>query len=401
MKVVVYLEWKEKCFRVNESDLGYLRSLLPKRAKLVRVKSDAAFKRELKDATHVITWHFKREWYALAPRLKLLATPAAGKELIELPGPALVSHSRYNDRAPAASLRKHCTPGDPRGFLHFGHFHGEIMAENVAAFLLAFARGFFTLGDLRNGTGSPDNGVGAPPHQKVVHTWPRAWLSRQRVFTLAGTRAVIAGYGKVGRAIGAKLAALGVEVVGLSHADCDALVLASRSRYNDRMSADSLPHCMPSDPRGLSVDSLPHCTPSDPRGLFASLRSADFFILALPSTTGTDDFLDARLLAKLPRRCCVVNVGRGNAIDERALVAALRRGRLAGAYLDVLKYEPSGTVPLFKGADVDLAERWTEVPNLFVTPHSSAFSADYLRRCFSELHADGCLTTNYQLPTTN
>ena len=381
LKVVIYLEWKERCFRVNESDLGYLRSLLPKRAKLVRVKSDAAFKRELKDATHVITWHFKREWYALAPHLKLLATPAAGKELIELPGPSLVGHSRYNDRTPAASLRKHCTPSDPRGILHFGHFHGEIMAENVAAFLLAFARGFFTLGDLRNGTGSPDNGVGAPPppHQKVVHTWPRAWLSRQRVFTLAGTRAVIAGYGKVGRAIGAKLAALGVEVVGLSHADCDALVLASRSQYNDCEPAASL---------------RKHCTPSDPRGLFASLRSADFFILALPSTTGTDDFLDARLLAKLPRRCCVVNVGRGNAIDERALVAALRRGRLAGAYLDVLKYEPSGTVPLFKGADVDLAARWPEVPNLFVTPHSSAFAADYLRRSFDELHRDGCLTAD-------
>ena len=332
MTVLVYLRWPEACFRANRSDLDFLRSLLPPSAKVTEAKSERGFLKALPEATHVITWRFRREWYALAPKLRLLATPAAGKELIDPP---------LSNLQPSTFNLSH---QPPTFNLHFGHYHGEIMAENVAAFCLAFSRGFFSL-------------AGAPS------AWPRAWLSHRRVFTLAGTKAVIAGYGNVGRAIGAKLAALGVEVHGLTHAECD--------RLFTRGTECRVHGC------GAHVG--------------AARSAADWFILALPSTTGTDDFLDAKLISKLPRRCVVINVGRGNAIDEAALVAALRRRRLAGAYLDVLKAEPSGTVPLFKGAETELAERWREVPNLFVTPHSSAFSADYLQRAFAELAADGCL----------
>lgn len=278
--------------------LRYLKSAVPKGGRVIRARSEAAFLRALPKATHAIVWNFKPEWFAKAPQLRVLATPAAGQELVPTKGPKGVK-------------------------IHFGHFHGGIMAESVAAFVLAWARGFFR----------PELKKGA---------WPRTALS-DKLYDVAGSKAVIAGYGNVGRAIGAKLSALGVEVCGVT-----------------RKNAKSLPE--------LAQD-------------------ADWFILALPSTTGTDNFLSAALMRKLPRKCVVINVGRGNAIDEKALYAALKEHRLAGAYLDVRKHEPSGTVPEF-GANVrGLDALWSCV----ITPHASAFSPRYVKLCFKELKDDGCL----------
>jgi phosphoglycerate dehydrogenase-like enzyme len=170
-----------------------------------------------------------------------------------------------------------------------------------------------------------------------------------RCRTLAGTRAVIAGYGRIGRAIGRKLEALGVSVEGFTRAN---------------------------------VASLP-----------AAAHTADWFVMALPSDTGTDGFLSRRLLAKLPRRCCVVNVGRGNAIDEEALLAGLRSGRIAGAYLDVFQGERTmrrGSVQAPRDEGPVLSLRASErPPNLFVMPHAAAFSPDYLVECFRELKREG------------
>ena len=298
MKIVVFLEWKEKCFRTDPEALRYLRTLVGADAEIVRARSEWAFLRELPSATHAIVWHFKSEWFALAKRLEVLATPAAGRELVPEKGPAGVR-------------------------IHFGHYHGEIMAENVAAYALGVCRGFFLE--------KPD-------------AWPRAWMS-DRCRTLAGTKAVIVGRGGVGRAIAGKLAALGVKILTYG-----------------RDNAHEVPE---------------------------AAKTADWLVLALPSTTGTDDFLDAGLLAKLPRRAHVVNVGRGNAVDEVSLVEALKGGKIAGAYLDVVKLEPSGTVPEFKGASPDILAG--TVPGLVVTPHSSAFAPDYIQRCFKELKDEGLI----------
>ena len=71
---------------------------------------------------------------------------------------------------------------------------------------------------------------------------------------------------------------------------------------------------------------------------------------------------------------CVYNLGRGNAIDGAALCAALERGQLAGAFLDVVHEEPlPASSPL-----------WT-APNLYLTPHASAISSEYLDLYFEEL----------------
>jgi len=68
-------------------------------------------------------------------------------------------------------------------------------------------------------------------------------------------------------------------------------------------------------------------------------------------------------LTFLPPQAHVLNVARGEVIDEPALIDALRGGRLAGAYLDVFDFEP---LP----ADSAL---W-DLPNVIVTPHSAGFS---------------------------
>ena len=281
--------------------LRFLEGAVRGRGRVVRVKSERAFLRALPNATHAITWHFKEEWFAKAPRLKVLATPAAGQEFVPTTGPKGVK-------------------------IHFGHYHGKIMSESVAAFVLAWAHGFFAV---RNAPASSGK-------------WPRNWLS-DKCFDVAGTKAVVVGYGHVGRAIGAKLESLGVEVEGFS-----------RSNIGN---------------------------------LAKSAGTANWLILALPSTTGTDDFLDAKLIRRLPRSCVVINVGRGNAVDEKALYKALKAKRLAGAYLDVRKHEPSATVLEHAGYVKGLAD----LPNCVSMPHASAFSPRYLRMCFEELKDDGCL----------
>ena len=320
---LLWLEWPEKCFRVDAEALRALKGLVPKGSRVLRTRSEAAFLRALPKATHAITWQFKAEWFAKAPKLKVLATPAAGQEFVPTKGPKGVK-------------------------IHFGHYHGQIMSESVAAFVLAWAHGFFAVRQ-------------APKSCKV---WPRTWLS-DKCTEVAGTRAVILGYGHVGRAIGAKLAALGVDVYGIT-------------RHGVYRQAEKR------GGGGQRIIKIPLSTSTSSLDLF---READWLILALPSTTGTDNFLNAALLRKLPRKCVVINVGRGNAVDEKALCKALKTKRLAGAYLDVRKHEPSATVLEAPGYVKGLAD----LPNCIIMPHASAFSPRYLIHCFEELKDDGCL----------
>ena len=308
-RYLIWLDWPEKCFRAQPSDIAYFKSLVPSDGEVVRVRSERAFLRELPGATHAVTWDFKPQWFAVAKRLRALATPAAGREFVPEHGPAGVK-------------------------IHFGHFHGPIIAESVAAFVLAWSRGFFAA-------------------ERHDGEWPRTWLS-DKCRSVAGTKAVVVGYGHVGRAIGDKLESLGVEVTGVTR------------------------HGVFSGSRLISK------TGGRAAGAFAS---ADWCILALPSTTGTDDWLDAGLIARLPRRCVVVNVGRGNAIDEKALFSALKSRRIAGAYLDVRRHEPSATVLETPGFVPGL----NALPNCVVMPHSSAFDERYMRMCFDELKKDGVL----------
>ena len=93
--------------------------------------------------------------------------------------------------------------------------------------------------------------------------------------------------------------------------------------------------------------------------LDAALPEADLVILSLPGTAETAHVLDRRRLSRLPDGALLVNVGRGVAVDQAALEAELRAGRLYAA-LDVFEREP---IP----ADASL---W-QCPNLLITPHAA------------------------------
>lgn len=98
--------------------------------------------------------------------------------------------------------------------------------------------------------------------------------------------------------------------------------------------------------------------------LDAHLPRADWLVLACPLTPLTLGLMDARRLALLPVGAHLLNVARGEVVIEADLIAALRAGRLAGAYLDVFETEPLA----------DESPLW-DFPRVIVSPHSAGHSS--------------------------
>jgi phosphoglycerate dehydrogenase-like enzyme len=90
-------------------------------------------------------------------------------------------------------------------------------------------------------------------------------------------------------------------------------------------------------------------------------KDLDYLVSVLPNTQGTHKIVNAELLAALPSHALFINVGRGSAVDESALLNALNQNKLAGAVLDVFEQEPLPKDHPF----------WT-TPNLLMTFHTSA-----------------------------
>lgn len=93
------------------------------------------------------------------------------------------------------------------------------------------------------------------------------------------------------------------------------------------------------------------------------LGACDYVIGILPDVPATTDLLDATTLSFLKSSALLINVGRGNLIDEEALVAALNEDKLAAAVIDVFKNEPLA----------EASPLW-DTPNLSVTCHTAAVS---------------------------
>jgi len=98
-----------------------------------------------------------------------------------------------------------------------------------------------------------------------------------------------------------------------------------------------------------------------PPGDLDAVGRADVIVLAAPATTETHHLVDERFLAAVKSGALLVNVARGALVDESALVAALDRGQLGGAVLDVTEQEP---LPPDDGL-------WAH-PRVLVSPHTSA-----------------------------
>jgi phosphoglycerate dehydrogenase-like enzyme len=161
------------------------------------------------------------------------------------------------------------------------------------------------------------------------HAWePR--LGEHSPRDLAGQTAVIVGLGPIGRTVAMLLKALGLSTVGA------------------RRSAEPVPSC----DRVVPYDRLAEVLPA-----------ADWLILCCPASPQTRGLANAAALAAMPRGACLVNVARGEVAVEADVIAALRDGHLAGAYLDVFEREP-----------LDPASPLWDLPNVILSPHTASHS---------------------------
>jgi D-2-hydroxyacid dehydrogenase (NADP+) len=297
MKVVVRIEHEVRTFRLDERQFAALVARHPELT-FVRCATPESFMAELETAAGALVWHFDAGWYARAPLLELVATPAAGRERV----------------AP-----------DPSGRVRVVHgaFHGKLMAETLVGMVTFWARRF----DLAE-------------VQQRERRFDRETFSCTR--RLAGQTALIVGYGALGRYCAASLKALGMRVIGVK--------------------------------RHASVDAAPADVVRPVSELLALLPEADHVVATLPADTGTDRLFDARAFAAMRREGYFYNLGRGNVVDESALVGALEAQTIAGAFLDVFAEEPlPASSPLW------------HAPRLRLLPHASAIAREYLDLWLEEL----------------
>ncbi len=161
----------------------------------------------------------------------------------------------------------------------------------------------------------------------------------------------IVGLGSIGRAVGALATAFGCRVI------------ATRRRPEAGSNASD----GAGDEPFLGTLMLERVLPPDQ--LADMLAESDFVVLAAPLTEGTRGLISDAAIERMKPGAWVINVARGELVDERALIRALRDGRLGGAVLDTFLEEPLPPAsPLY------------EVPNLIITPHTAWSSTRVLDR---------------------
>lgn len=152
----------------------------------------------------------------------------------------------------------------------------------------------------------------------------------------------IVGLGSIGRAVGALATAFGCRVI------------ATRRRPEaGTHAADG-----GGDEPNLGTVMLDRVLP--PERLPELLAESDFVVLAAPLTADTVGIIGEAAIAHMKPGAWVINVARGELVEERALARALRDGRLGGAVLDTFREEPlPPSSPLY------------DLPNVILTPHTS------------------------------
>lgn len=98
-------------------------------------------------------------------------------------------------------------------------------------------------------------------------------------------------------------------------------------------------------------------------GIGEMAAASDYLLLSAPLTERTRGLIDASILSRLPEGAWLINVSRGELVDDGALIDALEAGRVAGAVLDVAPEEP-----------LPSDHRLWSAPNTIITPHLAAWS---------------------------
>jgi len=194
--------------------------------------------------------------------------------------------------------------------------HGPNIAEHVIGAILSFTRRFHV-------------GARRQHHNEWRH---------YRAHELQGSTVTVVGLGAIGQATCSRLEPFGVETVGVRYSPekggpADEIVGFSSPAFDD------------------------------------ALARSEYLVLACPLTEETRGLIDGAALETLPPNAVVINVARGPVVDTDALLAALQRGTIRGAALDVTDPEPLPPEhPL-----------WT-LGNVQLTPHNAGHTPKYYDR---------------------
>jgi phosphoglycerate dehydrogenase-like enzyme len=195
--------------------------------------------------------------------------------------------------------------------------HGPVVAEHVIALILALAKKLPQAARLQ---------------QK--HTWGKEllWKLNPKPTEIAGATLGVVGLGSIGRNVSKHASALGMRVIAVrEHPDNE------RPQGVDEVFGSS------------ELDQL--------------LGQSDYVVLSVPVTPETEGLINAKRLAKMKSTAYLINVGRGQLIDEAALLVALRGQKIGGAALDVFIEEPlPPDSPLW------------DLENLLITPHTAGLT---------------------------
>ncbi len=195
---------------------------------------------------------------------------------------------------------------------------GPGVAEHAVALLLGLLRRFPEL-----------------ERNRARHAWDRDAMVR-RMESLEGRLVLCLGFGKIGRGVAQRLKPFGSRVVGFAtsaRADVDAEAIVGLDRLDDY------------------------------------LPEADAVVIALPSSEETRGLISRERLALMKPSALLVNVARGDIVDEAALAECLAQGRLAGASLDAFEREP-----------LPADDPFWDLENVILTPHIAGFGGNAFGR---------------------
>jgi phosphoglycerate dehydrogenase-like enzyme len=204
--------------------------------------------------------------------------------------------------------------------------HGPVVAEHVIAMILALAKKL-------------------PQASRFQHrqAWGQEelWNSYPHPREVAGATLGLVGLGTIGGSAARHASGLGMRVIAVRE-------------HPEKTSPEGVEQVFASS----QLDTL--------------LAQSDYVVLAAPVTSATHNLIDAAGLAKMKPDACLINVGRGQLVDEAALIQALRDHKIGGAALDVFVEEPlPSSSPLWN------------FENVLITPHTAGLTEKQWERQYA------------------
>lgn len=209
-------------------------------------------------------------------------------------------------------------------FTNSAGIHAVPVAEHAVAMMYYFARGLDQVAASRRAGRLWDR------DRIACHASPAGELFEAVVG--------IIGYGGIGREVGRQAKGVGMRVWAVKRNP-----RGGRTEYADRIFG--------------------------PSELEEVLAGSDYLVVCAPHTSETSGLIGAAELDRMKRSAVLINIARGDIIDETALIAALRAGAIRGAGLDVYETEPLPTT----------AELW-DLDNVCLTPHIGGVSPRFWER---------------------